>query len=72
MENFNKTEEILQKLRWIKNNKVWKYKDCEIQIESSKIQTKEMKLFTKTVQVPCPVVPYLENLFGKNWKEYKS
>jgi len=68
--NINYIETILSQDGWVKENENWKKFDYLIYVEFSKQNTKEMKLFSQYVKVPYPVLLYLINKFGQNWKMY--
>lgn len=56
-----------------KNTLLSLYKNSNLEIIiNQKIQTKTISIYNKNYNIPSPVVSYLENLFGFNWKEIKT
>lgn len=71
--NLNNYKLMLQYLvdnyRFICDNGILTNGNFKIHVKSSKInKTKSMILENKTVQVPFPVIRYLETVYGKNWE----
>jgi hypothetical protein len=52
-------------------NELYQNSNLEIAI-IPKPQTKHITLYNKNYNIPSPVVPYLENLYGLNWKYLTS
>jgi hypothetical protein len=65
-----KMETLLIKYGWkkVKNSYIKDRLTIHVEISPS-IKTKSCNLNGLEYNVPLPVVGYLENLYGKNWKE---
>lgn len=64
--------EQLKSLNFIQEKKnTFSLDDYKIILDIYSRGTKEYICEDFTVQVPCPVVPYLTSFFGKDWKDYK-
>ena len=70
--NVNDIAQMLETKDWVFDENSWNKENCKIYLSYSSRNTKEGKLFSSSIKIPLPVLPYLTNLYGADWKNYKK
>ncbi|MHA2013354.1 MAG: capsular polysaccharide export protein, LipB/KpsS family [Candidatus Helarchaeota archaeon] len=70
-QNYKQIKKLLKNHGWFEFENIFEKEGKRIILKSEYIsKTKAMTLFGLDVQVPFPVIPYLEKYYGKNWRTY--